>query len=168
VAPFPSGEVAFLFTDIEGSTRLWERDAAAMWRALEQHHTLLRDAIRAHGGVPFKTVGDAFQAAFASAPKAVTAAAQRRLAAAQWPETGPIRVRMAVHVGEARPDRGDYTAGPVMTSGVSRTSGEAGGRARVAQLVTSKKSEGQRKASHCARTWGSPAVYGTTTNDRPW
>jgi predicted ATPase/class 3 adenylate cyclase len=109
---YPSGEVAFLFTDIEGSTRLWERDAAAMWRALDRHHDLLRSAIRAHAGVPFKTVGDAFQAAFPSAPQAVAAAAgaQRALAAAEWPETGSILVRMAIHVGEAHPVDDDYTA----------------------------------------------------------
>ncbi|HEY7036479.1 MAG TPA: adenylate/guanylate cyclase domain-containing protein, partial [Thermomicrobiales bacterium] len=112
MASEPSGEVAFLFTDIEGSTRLWERDAAAMGRALARHHELLRAAIRAHAGLPFKTVGDAVQAAFAAAPQAVAAAvaAQRALAAAAWPETGPIRVRMAVHLGEARPEDGDYTA----------------------------------------------------------
>ncbi|MGI8477233.1 MAG: AAA family ATPase [Thermomicrobiales bacterium] len=110
----PRGTVTFLFTDIEGSTRLWELDPAAMWTALARHHDLLRSAILVHHGVAFKTVGDAFQAAFASAPDAVAAAAdaQRTLAAAGWPETGRILVRMAIHSGEAEPDGsgGDYTA----------------------------------------------------------
>jgi predicted ATPase/class 3 adenylate cyclase len=109
----PSGLVTFLFTDIEGSTRLWERDAAVMGRALARHNAILGGAIAAAGGVHFKTIGDAFQAAFPDADSAVAAAiaAQRALAGEAWPETGPIRVRMAVHQGEAKPDAsGDYLA----------------------------------------------------------
>ena len=73
--------VAFLFTDIEGSTRLWERDATTMWSALEWHNAILGDAFRAHGGYHFKTIGDAFQAAFADLTAAVAACvdAQRAL-----------------------------------------------------------------------------------------
>ena len=109
----PSGEVTFLFTDIEGSTRLWERDAAVMGRALRRHNAILGEAIAAHGGVHFKTIGDAFQAAFPAPSSGVAAAvaAQRALAAEPWSETGPIRVRMALHLGEASPDAaGDYLA----------------------------------------------------------
>jgi predicted ATPase/class 3 adenylate cyclase len=109
----PRGTVAFLFTDIEGSTRLWERDAAAMERALARHNEILDAAITAQGGVHFKTIGDAFQAAFRDPGAALAAAvdAQRALAAEPWPETGPIRVRMGLHVGEAEPDAaGDYLA----------------------------------------------------------
>ena len=71
---FPSGTVTFLFTDIEGSTALWEQDRAAMATAVERHHTLVREAIEIHHGVLFKIVGDAVQAAFQSAPAALTAA----------------------------------------------------------------------------------------------
>jgi predicted ATPase/class 3 adenylate cyclase len=111
----PRGTVAFLFTDIEGSTRLWERDAAAMRRALARHNALLDAAVAAHGGVHFKTVGDAFQVAFPNASAAVVAAvaAQRALAAEPWPETSALGVRMAIHVGVATPrdgDRPDYVA----------------------------------------------------------
>jgi predicted ATPase/class 3 adenylate cyclase/Tfp pilus assembly protein PilF len=109
----PAGTVAFLFTDIEGSTRRWETDAPAMAAALAQHNQLLRAAITAHGGVAFKTVGDAFQAAFGRTPDAVAAAvsAQQSLAEADWGMVGPLAVRMAIHVGAAEPDeRGDYTA----------------------------------------------------------
>ncbi|HET7095080.1 MAG TPA: tetratricopeptide repeat protein, partial [Thermomicrobiales bacterium] len=111
-AAYPAGTVAFLFTDIEGSTRLWERDHAAMRRAVERHLALLDAAIAANRGVHFKTVGDAVQAAFPDAPAAVAAAvaAQRTLAAEAWDETGPLRVRMALHVGEAAPVDGDYLA----------------------------------------------------------
>src|SRR5262247_1694 len=97
-APLPTGTVTFLFTDIEGSTRLWEAQHDAMRAALARHDALLRQAIEAHGGFVFKTIGDAFCAAFATAPDAVAAAldAQRALAAERWPEAARIRVRMAV------------------------------------------------------------------------
>jgi predicted ATPase/class 3 adenylate cyclase len=109
---YPTGTVAFLFTDIEGSTRLWERDPAAMRRAVERHNALLDAAIDANQGVRFKTIGDAVQAAFHDVPAAVVAAvaAQRALAAEAWDETGPLRVRMAIHVGAAAPIGGDYLA----------------------------------------------------------
>src|SRR5688572_20880731 len=64
----PTGTVTFLFTDIEGSTALWERDRTAMASAVVRHLMLLGAAIAAHDGVHFKTVGDAVQAAFPTAP----------------------------------------------------------------------------------------------------
>jgi predicted ATPase/class 3 adenylate cyclase len=112
----PSGTVTFLFTDIEGSTALWERDRVAMTAAVERHLVLLRTAVAAHNGALFKVVGDAVQAAFPAAPAAVAAAsdAQRALLAEDWSEIGPLRVRMALHAGEAEPDtRGDYFAAPL-------------------------------------------------------
>src|SRR5262245_1249238 len=63
-SPLPGGTLVFLFTDVEGSTRVWERDRAAMERALVRHDALMRQAIEAYGGHLFKTVGDAFCAAF--------------------------------------------------------------------------------------------------------
>jgi class 3 adenylate cyclase len=113
---FPSGTVTFLFTDIEGSTALWERNRQAMAQAVERHIALLDAAIHAHGGVHFKTVGDAVQAAFPTAPDAVAAAlaAQRAVLAEDWSAVGELRVRMALHAGEAIPDeRGDYLAAPL-------------------------------------------------------
>src|SRR5215203_6769811 len=109
----PSGTVTFLFTDIEGSTALWERDQAAMATAVERHHTLLRTAIETHHGVLFKTVGDAVQAAFPTAPDAVAAAldAQRSLATERWSAVdGALAVRMAGHTVAAQPHDGDYLA----------------------------------------------------------
>ena len=65
MAELPSGTVTFLFTDIEGSTRLWEEHPDAMRDALARHDELLREAIEAHGGYVVKTTGDGFHAAFA-------------------------------------------------------------------------------------------------------
>ncbi len=111
----PTGTVTFLFTDIEGSTKMWERDAATMQAALARHDEILRSAIEANGGYVFKTVGDAFCAAFPTAPDALEAAleAQRRLVEEQWGESSPLRVRMALHVGAAEERDGDYFGPPV-------------------------------------------------------
>jgi predicted ATPase/class 3 adenylate cyclase len=112
----PSGTVTFLFTDIEGSTALWERDRPAMAAAVERHIALLDAAIQSHGGVHFKTVGDAVQVAFPTAPEAVATAlaAQQSLLTEEWGTVGALRVRMALHAGEAQPDeRGDYLSAPL-------------------------------------------------------
>ena len=87
---FPSGTVTFLFTDVEGSTRRWEHDSPAMLDVVERHFTLLDEAIAANNGVRFKTIGDAIQAAFPTAPDALKAAvaAQRALIAEDWGELG--------------------------------------------------------------------------------
>jgi predicted ATPase/class 3 adenylate cyclase len=111
----PTGTVTFLFTDIEGSTRLWEQHPEAMRAALARHDLLLREAIEAHDGHVFKTMGDQFCAAFAAAPEALTAAlvAQRALQAELWIETGPLRVRMALHTGAAQQRDADYFGPPL-------------------------------------------------------
>src|SRR5579864_8099205 len=110
MAELPTGTVTFLFTDIEGSTRLWEQHPEAMQGALARHDALLRQAIEAHGGHVFKTVGDQFCAAFATPPDALAAAltAQQALGAEPWGEGGPLRVRMALHTGAAEQRDGDY------------------------------------------------------------
>lgn len=102
----PTGIVTFLFTDIQGSTSLWESRPDLMADALQIHNAVLRQAIQANRGVIFKVVGDAFQAAFASPTKALAAAinAQRGLASAPWNELGPLMVRMGLHAGEAELD----------------------------------------------------------------
>jgi class 3 adenylate cyclase len=100
----------FLFTDIEGSTRLWQADETAMRSALSRHDQLLRKVIAEHEGTVFSAMGDGMAAAFGSASAAVSAAvaAQRRLAAERWPTGTPLRVRMGVHTGEAEWRDGDY------------------------------------------------------------
>jgi predicted ATPase/class 3 adenylate cyclase len=112
MAPLPGGTVAFLFTDIEGSTALWERDRPVMAAAVARHFTLLGEAVAAQDGVLFKTIGDAAQAAFPTVPNAIAAAtaAQLALRREDWGELGPLRVRMAIHAGEAMPKDGDYLA----------------------------------------------------------
>jgi class 3 adenylate cyclase len=113
----PTGTVTFLFTDIEGSTKLWEQNAQAMQIALARHDEVLRSAIEERGGYIFKTVGDAFCAAFSTAiaPLEASLFAQRVLLSQEgWSEeTGPLRVRMALHVGGAEERDGDYFGPPL-------------------------------------------------------
>ena len=106
----PTGTITFLFSDIEGSTSRWDADRKAMAAALARHDAVMRAALEAHGGYVFKTVGDAFCAAFAMAGEAVTAAleAQQALAAEDFSGVGGLRVRMAVHTGIADERDGDY------------------------------------------------------------
>ena len=111
----PTGTATFLFTDIVGSTKLWERDEEAMSRALSRHNEILRRATDQHEGYVFKTVGDAFCCTFSTPRDALKAAlvAQRALFGEGWKETGPLRVRMALHIGAAEERDGDYFGPPV-------------------------------------------------------
>jgi predicted ATPase/class 3 adenylate cyclase/Tfp pilus assembly protein PilF len=111
----PTGTLTFLFTDIEGSTKLWERDSSVMQVALARHDEVLRGAIEERGGYVFKTVGDAFCATFPTAPDALEAAleTQRRLLSSEWEQAAPLRVRMALHTGAAEERDGDYFGPPV-------------------------------------------------------
>ena len=113
--PLPGGAVTFLFTDIEGSTTRWEQHKEAMRRSLARHDAFLRDAIAAHGGYLFKTVGDAFCAAFARPAAAMAAAldAQRAFHTEVWGATEPLRVRMALHTGVVEAQAGDYHGLPL-------------------------------------------------------
>src|SRR5918999_2166586 len=106
----PTGTVTFLFTDIEGSTRLLQRAGDAYRDLLATHDRMLRDAISAGGGVEVQTEGDAFFAVFPTAPGAAKAAvhAQRALASHRWPEGDVVRVRMGVHTGEGVLSGGHY------------------------------------------------------------
>jgi DNA-binding SARP family transcriptional activator/predicted ATPase len=115
-ADLPTGTVTFLFTDIEGSTHLWEQHPDLMPAALQRQGVILRQAIGAHRGYAYKMVGDAFQAAFATAPAALAAAvaAQRALAAETWGSLGPVRVRMALDSGVVE-ERGDDYVGPLLS-----------------------------------------------------
>jgi len=102
--------VTFLFTDLEGSTRLWQEHPEAMRSALARHDEIVRDAIEAQHGHVVKTTGDGFHAAFAAAHDAVDAAvgAQRALTREQWEDTPPLVVRMGIHTGPAEQRDGDY------------------------------------------------------------
>jgi predicted ATPase/class 3 adenylate cyclase len=133
----PTGTVTFLFTDIEASTRLWHAHPDAMPAAYERHDTILRAAVFARGGVVYKTVGDAFQAAFPNAPAGVGAAldAQRALQAEPWPLPEPLKVRMALHTGAVDPSpEGDYRS-PVLNRLGRLLSAAHGGQVLASQAT---------------------------------
>src|SRR4030065_931559 len=114
----PTGTLTFLFTDIEGSTKLWQQYPDAMPDALACHHTILNKTITAHGGYVFQIIGDAFCAAFSTATDGLEAAlaVQRALRDAAWGETGAIRVRMGLHTGAADVHFGEHTSGEYVSS----------------------------------------------------
>jgi predicted ATPase/class 3 adenylate cyclase len=115
MADLPTGTVTFLFTDVEGSTKLWGRYPEAMQATMARHDEVLREVMDSSGGYVFKTVGDAFCVAFSSASHALEAAlaAQRALLSEEWEKIGPLRVRMALHTGSADERGGDYFGPPV-------------------------------------------------------
>ena len=106
----PSGTVTFLFTDVEGSTRLWADRGEVMRDAMALHDRLLREAIESHSGYVFTTAGDSFAAAFGRAADALAAAValRRAIGHAVWPSGLSIRVRVGLHTGEAHERDGDY------------------------------------------------------------
>ena len=108
----PTGTVTFLFSDIEGSTRLLRAYPAAYPAALDRHYVLLQTAVEAHGGVVFETGGDAVFAAFTRAQDGLAAAleAQRLVKGEEWGELGTdgLRVRMALHTGDVVRRDGRY------------------------------------------------------------
>src|SRR3954452_12220246 len=110
MAELPSGTVTFLFSDVEGSTRLLTRLRGRYAGVLGEHRRLLRAAFDEHDGREVGTEGDAFFVAFARASDAIAAAicAQRSLASHRWPEGVDVRVRMGVHTGEADVGRDGY------------------------------------------------------------
>ncbi len=111
-ATLPRGTVTFLFTDIEGSTQLWERHPEAMKAALARHDRLLREAVEAHNGHVVKTTGDGCHAVFAFAADALEAIvqAQQALAAESWADIAPdaLHIRAGLHSGETELRAGDY------------------------------------------------------------
>jgi len=136
MAQLPTGTVTFLFTDIEGSSRLWEDHRDAMAVALARHDALLREAFAARGGIIFKTIGDAFCAAFPVAVNALDAAiaVQRLLRGEPWQNIEPIKVRIAIHTGSAESRDSDYF-GPVLNR-VSRLLAAAHGGQILLTLAT--------------------------------
>jgi predicted ATPase/class 3 adenylate cyclase len=112
MAGLPSGTVTFLLTDIEGSTALWEHLPEAMRLTVARHDALLAKQIEEHEGVVVRSrgEGDSFFAVFPRASDAVAAARdiQRALGVESWPTKTPLRVRIAVHTGDAELRGGDY------------------------------------------------------------
>ncbi len=107
----PSGAVTFLFTDIEGSTRLVKQLRELYGEVVAEHQRLLRGAFTAHGGYEVDTQGDSFFVAFSSARDALLAAVEGQLAllSHQWPEGVAVKVRMGLHTGQAVTAHGRYT-----------------------------------------------------------
>jgi len=136
MSDLPTGTITFLFTDIEGSTRLLQRlgpDAGATWSA---HRALLRAAFGAHGGVEVETQGDAFLVAFPSAAQAVAAAAAgtQSLAEHPWPEGAVVRVRVGLHTGTAQPV-GDHYVGLDVHRAARIAAAGHGGQALLSQIT---------------------------------
>ena len=125
----PTGPVTFLFTDIEGSTQMWEQHTSAMETALSLHDDAVRRAIDTYDGYVFSIAGDAFGAAFASADAAIGAAraAQAELATTEWPDGAHISVRMGLHTGVTYERAGNYF-GPIVNRAARIMSAGHGGQ----------------------------------------
>ena len=132
----PEGTVTFLFTDLEGSTRLWEDHPDAMGDALALHDEILGDAVEHHRGQIVKRTGDGVHAVFAKAPDAVAAAlrAQRILGTTHWGTTGPLVVRMGTNTGQAELRDGDYF-GPEVNRAARVMAAAHGGQVLVSQAT---------------------------------
>ena len=138
--PRPTGVVTFLLTDIEGSSRLWELEAGDMAAALQLHDDLIEASVTAGGGRLLKTQGegDSTLSVFRRASDAVACAAecQTGLLATDWPGGLDLRVRIALHTGEAHERGGDYF-GPAL-SRVARLRGLARGGATLVSHATTE------------------------------
>jgi len=134
--PLPVGTVTFLFTDIVGSTTMWEAQREAMRVSLARHDALLRRCIEDHGGYVVKTTGDGFHAAFANVSDALEAAVagQKALLAEPWPEAAAIRVRMALHSGAAELRDGDYY-GPTVNRAARLAALGHGGQTLLSEIT---------------------------------
>jgi predicted ATPase/DNA-binding SARP family transcriptional activator len=111
VKAFPSGTITFLFTDIEGSSRLWEKHPAVMGPALARHDQILRATVEDNEGIVVKMRGDGVHAVFASVRQAVEAAlaGQQALQSEPWAAAiGQLEARMGIHTGPAELRDGDY------------------------------------------------------------
>ncbi len=130
MAELPTGTLTFLFTDVEGSTRLWERHPQAMRRIMARHDALLTQCFEQHKGVVVRPrgEGDSLFAVFMRASDAVTAAleGQRVLLTEDWGAIGPLRVRMGLHTGEADLRAGDYYGSAVNRCARIRAAGHGG------------------------------------------
>ncbi len=131
----PSGTVSFLFTDVAGSTRLWDSDRRGMAESLAVHDRIVQAAIADYGGYVFSTAGDSFGAAFPTASAAVEAALQAQLALVAEPWIGPtIRVRMGIHTGTSQERAANYF-GPEVNRAARIMSAANGGQVLVSAVT---------------------------------
>jgi YVTN family beta-propeller protein len=138
MADLPNGAVTFVFTDIEGSTRLVRQLRDRYAEALAEHQRLVRAAFTRHGGHEIDTQGDAFFYAFGSAHEAVLAAVEAQLALSgqPWPDDSQLKVRIGVHTGQAAPANGRYTGLAVHRAARICAAGH-GGQVLVSQATQS-------------------------------
>lgn len=132
-AAVAQGLLTFAFTDIVGSTQLWERVPEAARQAVARHYEIVRDAVSSNHGTIFKTVGDACCCVFDAPVDAVNAsiAIQRGLESERWPkDAGSLRVRIGIHSGPAIVEAGDYF-GPTLNRVARLTSAAHGGQILV-------------------------------------
>jgi predicted ATPase/class 3 adenylate cyclase/Tfp pilus assembly protein PilF len=133
----PSGTITFLFSDIEGSTRLWERNPEAMRAALLRYEAIVRQAIERNGGYVYEAAGDAIHAVFETAPPAAVAAieVQRDLYAEEWPaQIVVLLARVALHSGEVEGRESEYL-GPVVSRVERLLAAGHGGQILTSQAV---------------------------------
>jgi predicted ATPase/class 3 adenylate cyclase len=147
--------LTFLFSDLEGSTRLWERHPDAMQAALARHDLLLAEAVEQVGGRVVKSTGDGIMAVFGAPGDAVAAsvAAQRSLGAEPWGETGPLRVRMGIHLGDAQARGGDWFGSTVNRT--ARVMGVAHGGQILLSAAAAATAAGALPAEVALRDLGS-------------
>lgn len=133
----PPETITFCFTDIEGSTKLWEEHAGVMQAALAKHDVILRQAIEQNNGKVFKTIGDAFCATFEDASDALRAVveAQQAILREPWPAETPIKVRMALHAGHAETRDNDFF-GPTVNRVARLLSIAHGGQTVVSESLS--------------------------------
>ena len=131
----PTGTVTFLFTDVEASTRRWERDAAGAEELLADHDALIAEVVSRHGGYVFARLGDGVAVAFARASDAVAAAveAQQAFGSERFALEG-FRVRMGAHTGETVERAGDYF-GPVVNRAARLMAAGHGGQVLVSSVT---------------------------------
>lgn len=133
----PNGTVTFLFTDIEGSTRLWQKQPAEMSVAHARHNAILKTAVESNHGYVFQVIGDAYCAAFHSAGDALRAAvkAQKDLHGEAW-GAAVVKVRMGIHTGEAELQEGGDYRGFLTMSRLQRLMSAAHGGQTLVSLAT--------------------------------
>jgi LuxR family transcriptional regulator, maltose regulon positive regulatory protein len=165
--PLPSGTITFLFTDVQGSTTLWEREPAAMQKATERHNAILHAAVANHGGSVFKIVGDGFQAAFPLPLQALQAAldAQQALAAATWETTEPLCVRMGLHSGPAEVSGTDYATSHTLNR-VARICSAGHGGQVLLSLATEELLRGHLSVPVTVKDMGEHFLKGLTQPER--
>src|SRR5262249_36147748 len=159
----PTGVVTFLFTDIEGSTKLIEEHPDAMREALGRHHALLQRVFTTHGGRVFKVIGDAFCAVFEDASDALAAAldAQRGLYREGWGALGALRVRMGLHTGDAELHDGEYASSLTLVRVQRVTSAGHGGQTLLSS-ATAQRVGTRLPASTTLRDLGPHKLRGLT------